>query len=56
MNIVDFSDNASGVDLANARNGSQVLGIISNCCSMALSNTLTCFSKARMEVMETDIA
>ena len=34
----------------------RVLGMISNCCSMALSKILTCFSKAHIEVIETAIA
>ena len=34
----------------------KVFEMISNCCSMALSKTLTCFSKARIEAMETDMA
>ena len=33
-----------------------VFGIISNCCSMALSSTLTCSFSARMEAIDTDIA
>ena len=56
MDIADFSDDTSGVDLANAGMEVNVLGMISNCCSMALSRTLTCFSKARIEAIETAIA
>ena len=34
----------------------KVFGMISNCCSMALSKTLDCSFKARIEVIETDMA
>ena len=34
----------------------RVLGMISNWCSIALSKTLTCLSKARIEAMETAMA
>ena len=34
----------------------RVFGIISNCCSMALSRTLACSFSARMEAIDTDIA
>ena len=56
MDIADFSDDTSGVDLANAGDGGQCIRDDSNCCSMALSRTLTCSFSARMEAIETAMA
>lgn len=56
VDIANPGDDIGGVNLVNAGIEVRVLGIISNCCSMAFSKTLTCSFKARIEAMETDMA
>ena len=53
--VADLSDDSGRVDRTDTWDGG-VLGMISNCCSMAFSSTLIWLSKALIEVMETDIA
>ena len=53
VDIADFGDDTSGIDLANARDGCKRVG---DCCSMALSNTLIWLFRARMVAIETDMA
>ena len=56
VDIAGLGNDTGGVDLAMPGTEVSVLGMIWNCCSMALSNTLICFSRARMVAMETAIA
>ena len=56
VDIAGLGNDTGGVDLAMPGTEVSVLGMIWNCCSMVLSNTLICFSRARMVAMETAIA
>ena len=45
--VADLGDDTGGVDLADAGYGSErIRDDLTNCCSMALSRTLICFSNA----------
>ncbi len=55
VDVAYLSDDTGRVNFAYA-GGVRVFGMISNCCSMALSKTLICFSRVRMVVIETDMA
>ena len=56
VDIANLSDNAGGVDLADAWDGCQSIGNNFELLFNGFVQTLTCSFSARMEAIETDIA